>query len=165
MLFLQPTVFAFDTSWAKKIWGEPSEFNKVNSGATLYHLKGIMYDHVEKGKDWWFRPTFNVTHNSLIYVYFKNTHRQDTIGFGQERVWYHKSNGKKEVTTGYRYGLVYGYCIETNPKLDFYCECQKNFEADIHPMAQAFIDYTYDNLGVEIGINPGFLNASFVIRF
>jgi hypothetical protein len=153
------------SGWGETLLGKPSEFNKVNTGAALYHLKGVMYDHVEKGKDWWFRPTAIMTYNSYNFVYFKNTHRQDTVGVGQERTWYTKHVGKKEFVTGYRYGAIYGYCIETDPKLDFYCECKKNFRAAVHPMAQAFFDYSYDDLGVEIGLNPGFINALFVIRF
>lgn len=155
-----------NANWLQTLAGfkDPKE-NKVLVGSPLYHIKGLFFNHIEKGDDWWFRPMIAMTYHSWSFFYFKNTHKDDTFGAGIERLWWQKKEDKTYMSLGYRAGLLVGYCLQTSPKWDMYRDCDNSSKPFPHPMIQAFFDYTKDRIGVEVGVNPGFLNASMVIRF
>jgi hypothetical protein len=154
---------SFSSTWSDLI-GTKSHDTKLIAGSLFYHFRNLWdNDYANSHRGDHFRETLLFTYKGYGLGYLKNSHHQDSVVLGFERYWYQNKKENNWFSFGYRLGLIYGYCANFN-NWDLYKICDKNFQATILPMGQAFVDYTYKRLGIEIAANPGFLNGSLIVR-
>lgn len=144
---------------ASFLWGKKPD-NSIQVGALLYHAAFKS----ENDPAIMARPYIGLTYSSLYLAYFKSCDYDDAVGVGLQRSLYSHTKENHRLSLGYRLALAYGgWCYKGNGEFATATSCKG--KVPLLPLGQLILDYSYKNVGLELGALGPLFTLNFVYRF
>ncbi|MBI2785271.1 MAG: hypothetical protein HYX60_02740 [Legionella longbeachae] len=130
------------SSILRLLWGETPE-NSVQVGGAVLHPWPTQVGYLI------YRPYLGLTYKSLYLTYFKSCSYDNGYGIALQRNIYKKDFNERQLSIGYRAGVVYGWCLFSNP-IDVTTPDNERCHVPVLPSMQLVINYRYKNIGLEL---------------